>query len=292
MKSLINKSIVDNSSLKMISAFVSSAGVSWLKSLQVEKQKTVIVGRFIPSDFVTGASDFLAIKQLVVEGYRVLALCNLHAKIYQIDNRVFHGSANLTGKGLSLIENANIEACSEVENCLNTQSFIQNIINGAIELDMATINKMEDYLENSNCTIEEQWPEAILSKSTQLFVSDLPLNPPSEYSDQYKLNPILDFALVEAHSHTFEKAQAYFKNSKAYRWLKNQIQENKEHRDLGFGAVSKLLHNALCDDPAPYRKEIKTLQANLYLYLKKYADDEIEIYVPGARSEVLRIKEG
>ena len=126
-------------------------------------------------------------------------------------------------------------------------------------------------------------------KSTQLFVSDLPLAPPNEYSDQYKLNPILDFALVEANSHTFEKAQTYFKNSKAYRWLKNQIQENKEHRDLGFGAVSKLLHNALCDDPAPYRKEIKTLQANLYLYLKKYADDEIEIYMPGARREVLRL---
>lgn len=293
-KTMINKleSLLPTSShVSIISAFVTTNAVDWLLTNTLHKPAISVTGRFTPQDILSGASDLNALRALLSNNVKVLALPNLHAKIYQIDNRVFHGSANLTGKGLSLIENANIEACSEVKNCSNTQSFIQNIINGAIELDMVTINKMEDYLENSNCTTEEQWPEAILSKSTQLFVSDLPLTPPSEYSDHYKLNPILDFALVEAHSHTFEKAQTYFKNSKAYRWLKNQIQENKEHRDLGFGAVSKLLHSALCDDPAPYRKEIKTLQANLYLYLKKYAKDEIEIYMPGARSEVLKLKQ-
>jgi hypothetical protein len=67
------------------------------------------------------------------------------------------------------------------------------------------------------------------------------------------------------------------------------LEEHKGERDLGFGQVSQLLHSALSDDPAPYRRDIKDMQANLYKYVSLYAMDDIEIHIPGRRSEVLRL---
>ena len=55
------------------------------------------------------------------------------------------------------------------------------------------------------------------------------------------------------------------------------------------GLTRNQVHDALCDDPAPYRRDIKGIQANMYEYLALYASDEIEIYVPGRRSQILKI---
>ena len=71
--------------------------------------------------------------------------------------------------------------------------------------------------------------------------------------------------------------------------MKEILTEHKGDRHPGFGQISSLLHDELCDDPAPYRRDIKDIQANLYEYLKLYASDEIEVYVPGRRSQVLRL---
>jgi hypothetical protein len=151
-------------------------------------------------------------------------------------------------------------------------------------------NLIDEY-SNSNLTdIPTTWPEDIMPKINELFVSDFPMTKPDEKNEVYNANPSLEFALIEKNKTNFANAQQLFKNSKVYKWLKQQIIENKSDRDLGFGSLSQLIHDALADDPAPYRKDIKTLQANLYTYLKKYANDEIEIYVPGKKSEVIRLK--
>nr|MBF4270368.1 hypothetical protein [Vibrio anguillarum] len=116
-------------------------------------------------------------------------------------------------------------------------------------------------------------------------------SPPGSFANEYEVNPSLPFAQIENIREDFEVASTLFKKSKAYRWLIKQIIENKSDRDLGFGQVIRLLHDALTDDPAPYRKEVKDLQENFYSYLKLYANDELEIYVPGRKSEVLRLRE-
>ncbi len=281
------------SQLNIISAFVTNPAIEWLDNL-VSHSSVCIVGRFIPSDFIAGASDFKSLKKSIENGWEVRALSNLHAKIYQLDeNLVFTGSANMTGKGLSLVEEGNLEACTRLPPSDISKKFIQKLICSSILLNIDMINKMEEFvgmfLSNDVNDIPDKWPEEIMLSILDVFVSDFPLATPGSTHKLYESNPSLEFAVVESKKHDFISAQQFFKNSKAYRWLKEILINHKDERDLGFGQISSLLHDELCDDPAPYRRDIKSIQANLYEYLELYASDEIEIYVPGRRSQVLRL---
>lgn len=282
--------------LTIISAFITQPATLWLGQLISKNQpKVELIGRFTPIDFAKGASDLNALRGCINNGYQVKALVNLHAKIYQIDHdTIFNGSANLTGKGLALVNNGNLESCSRVNACEQSKAFINKIVASATELTINTLDKMQAYLGQFDdadvIELPAVWPEDILPQTTTLFVSDFPLGKPGVSLNEYQLNPSLPFAQIENTKDDSALASRLFKQTKAYNWLKKQITVNQSDRDLGFGQLSRLLHVALSDDPAPYRQEIKDLQANLYSYVKLYASDEIEVYMPGRRSEVLRIK--
>ena len=286
----------DCADLIIISAFITQPATRWLGHLTTaNKPKVKLVGRFTPNDFVKGASDLNALRDCINNGYEVKALANLHAKIYQIDHdTIFNGSANLTGKGLALVNNGNLESCSRVNACEQSKAFINKIVESATNLTLNTLDKMQAYLEQfedaDKAELPAVWPEEILSQTSELFVSDFPLGKPGVSLNEYQLNPSLPFAQIEYAKDDLVLASTLFKQTKAYCWLKAQITENHSDRDLGFGQVSRLLHDVLCDDPAPYRRDIKGIQANLYGYLALYASNEIEIYVPGGRSQVLKIK--
>ncbi|WP_165741519.1 phospholipase D-like domain-containing protein [Pseudoalteromonas sp. Z1A6] len=281
--------------LIIISAFMTQPATRWLGQLiSNNKPKVQLIGRFTPIDFAKGASDLNALRDCINNGYQVKALVNLHAKIYQIDHdTIFNGSANLTGKGLALVNNGNLESCSRVNACEQSKAFINKIVESATDLTLSMLDKMQIFLEQfedaDKAELPAVWPEEILPQTLELFVSDFPLGKPGADLNEYRLNPSLPFAQIEHAKDDFSLASTLFKQTKAYRWLKKQIIENQSERDLGFGQISRLLHDALADDPAPYRQEIKDLQANLYSYLKLYASDEIEVYIPGRRSEILRI---
>lgn len=282
--------------LTVVSAYVTQPAISWLSRLISENApEVVVVGRFIPIDFISGASSLDALRNCINNGYQVKALSNLHAKIYQIDNdTIFNGSANFTGKGLALVDDSNLESCNRMPACSKSRIFIEKIVNSAQELSSQIINDMEVYLNNISSLdavdVPVTWPEEIISQSDSLFISDFPLGQPGEIVSEYTLNPSLTFSQIEKEKANFGLSSLIFKKSKAYKWIKNQIKENKNERDLGFGQISRLLHEVLSGEPAPSRYEIKDLQANLFAYIKIYAFDEVEIYVPGRRSEVLRLK--
>ncbi|MCQ8878844.1 phospholipase D-like domain-containing protein [Pseudoalteromonas shioyasakiensis] len=284
--------------LTIISAFMTQPATRWLGQLTSNnKPKVHLVGRFTPIDFAKGASDLNALRDCINNGYQVKALVNLHAKIYQIDHdTIFNGSANLTGKGLALVNNGNLESCSRVNACEQSKAFINKIVESATDLSLNMLDKMQSFLEQLDNAPETElpavWPEEILPQTTELFVSDFPLSKPGEYCEIYSINPSLEFAVIEKNKLNFDDAQTLFKNSKAYCWLKATLIANEGNRDLGFGQISSLLHDALCDDPAPYRRDIKDIQANLYEAIKIYAKDEMEIYVPGRRSEVIKLIKG
>ena len=285
----------DCADLIIISAFMTQPATRWLGHLiTANKPKVKLVGRFTPNDFVKGASDLNALRDCINNGYQVKALANLHAKIYQIDHdTIFNGSANLTGKGLALVNNGNLESCSRVNACEQSKAFINKIVESATDLTLSMLDKMQMFLEQFDNKNEAElpavWPEEILPKTKELFVSDFPLTKQGETCKEYAVNTSLEFAVIEANKSDFDYAQSLFKKSKAYCWLKKVLIENDGDRDPGFGQISSLLHDALCDDPAPYRRDIKDVQANLYEYLALYASDEIEVYVPGRRSLVLKL---
>jgi len=280
--------------LNIISAFITKPATSWLENLIGNNSTTVtLVGRLSPQDFLSGASDINAIKECLLNKYTVKSLSNLHAKIYQLDEEcIFTGSANLTGKGLALFDEGNLESCVKVAPTEFSKSFISKIIDSSTSIDLDMLKKMNEYIEaipsSSKSDIPQIWPENIMPSTTEIFISDFPFGRPGEIQQAYVINSSLPFAIVEAKNKDFDTAKVLFKKSKAYVWLRTLIENNRSERELRFGQISKALHDILSDDPAPYRREIKDFQANLYDYVRLYASDEMEICIPGKRSEVIR----
>lgn len=285
------------SSLIALSAYVTYPGVQWfLKNLPLGAKLT-IVGRFSPQDFINGASDTRGIRCLLVEGHDVRVLQHLHAKVTLFDKRyILVGSANCTGKGYGLFENSNVEATVgfKIEDESLAESTL-SIVNSATPLTLEVLDKMDIYLSQQvkpiNPEITNMWPLDILFHSHGLFVADLPLSPPLNDGKNSKCNSSdTEFAIIEKLGNNFDLAQAKFKSSKVYIWLMSKIETYDSVNGLSFGYVSSLLHDALLDDPSPYRRTVKDLQANLYKYLELYAEDEVQIYKLGQRSQFIRKK--
>jgi phosphatidylserine/phosphatidylglycerophosphate/cardiolipin synthase-like enzyme len=287
LSKIIDLNVSRCNQIDIISAYVTEAGCNKIVSGKRPNQQQIrLIGRFSPNDFISGASSIKALIDLHYADVRLYLLRNLHAKIYCFDRTdIYVGSANFTANGLSIARAGNIEACTQVEaNDLNLL-FIEKLFNNAVILDFAKIIEMQDYLEMNNDLAGEhyEWPDELNLDINNLFISDLPLCMPNETADLYLVNKSLDFAVLESLL-TFEDKAEYFYQSKIYRWIRRKlILQNS----LSFGAISKLLHEELFEDPKPRRHEIKTYLQHLYAYINKYAAEEIEIKVPGRRSQVL-----
>jgi len=291
----LEQSLPSSHVVNIISAFITKPAVSWFSDLTSDNCPAItLVGRLSPKDFIDGASNIDAIRQCILLGYTVKCLPNLHAKIYQIDDDlIFTGSANMTGKGLALVNEGNLEACTKVSPSESSKEFIKRVVNISVVLTIEMINKMQkiiaDFSNSNLINIPKSWPEDVVPRIKDLFVSDFPLSKQGNNHEVYVVNPSLEFAIIEENKSNFVVAQSQFKNSKAYCWLKKVLIEHKGDRDPSFGQISSLLHDELCDDPVPYRRDIKDIQANLYEYVALYASEEIEVYVPGRRSQVLKL---
>ena len=70
-----------------------------------------------------------------------------------------------------------------------------------------------------------------------------------------------------------------FRWSKCFLWLYNFVSGMPEKTSY-FGAVTAALHDALIQDPKPYRKEVKELLANLLGWIQVLDMDDIIIDIP------------
>ena len=84
----------------------------------------------------------------------------------------------------------------------------------------------------------------------------------------------------------------YRRNNEVMDKTKMRKQEKikkQENKEIYFGDLSSLIHNSLLDDPKPYRKEVKDLQANLYSFLKILDLEEIKIDQPNVSERIILI---
>ena len=76
--------------------------------------------------------------------------------------------------------------------------------------------------------------------------------------------------------------------TKIFRWLAYNVHKHTE-KEIYFGETSALLHDALLDDPKPYRSEVKELLANLLAWIKVSPKCGLTVDKPGY-SERISIK--
>ena len=90
--------------------------------------RLVCVTRWQTLDVASGASDVVVRDLVVGKGGTFGLHPTLHAKYYRFDDEVLVGSANLTGPGLGLSSNANLEILTRVSDVFDALAFEQRVL--------------------------------------------------------------------------------------------------------------------------------------------------------------------
>ena len=69
-----------------------------------------------------------------------------------------------------------------------------------------------------------------------------------------------------------KKLSDAFQSTNCYKWLSEILAKSDS---LRFGAVTLLLHDAILDDPKPYRKDVKSFVSNLFRWFELLENFEI-----------------
>tara|TARA_B100000035_G_scaffold162848_1_gene138696 strand:+ start:626 stop:1339 length:714 start_codon:yes stop_codon:yes gene_type:complete len=228
---------------------------------------------------------------------------NLHAKFYLMDQKdLISGSLNLTAKGFGLVPISNKEFGNYFEaideDLININIFLED----AIKITDEIFNEYKKYLEENKDFVIQQLPELPEKiknlkekKLTKLWVHDFLFNEPENLLNNFNENTedlIHDRSLLNINSQddlSLETIKLNFVNLDLYKWFIKQI-KNKDNKSFSFGELSALIHNSLFDDPKPYRKEIKNLQANFFKFLELLKFENLKIERPNY-SQVITFKD-
>ncbi len=266
----------------IISAYVTKPAIDWVESVIEGCEISItLVARISAADIMMKSTNLSALKKALELGWEVKRLPDLHAKITLVDESdLFVGSANFTNNGLLLVGAGNIEATIHLVPSEREISFIRGVVSSATPITFCSIKSMEKYvthLGKKQCSTIE-WPEDIFGSVEGMQVNDFPLVPLGSKHDLYLSCPYLIFSKIER-AESEESQKRLFLNSKSYKWLVNVLDEC-EDRCAQYGYIVARLHESLIDDPAPYRRDVKILLSNLMEYIRKYANEYVNISRP------------
>ena len=283
------------------SAFITMKGIEWFyNNLQNKKINCRVISRWDRGDLLSKVSDIEVYNFCKKMGWSFEIIENLHAKFYLMDQKdLISGSLNLTAKGFGLVPISNKEFGNYFEaideDLININIFLED----AIKITDEIFNEYKKYLKDNKDFVIQQLPELPEKiknlkekKLTKLWVHDFLFNEPENLLNNFNENTedlIHDRSLLNISSQddlSLETIKLNFVNLDLYKWFIKQI-KNKENRSFSFGELSALIHNSLFDDPKPYRKEIKNLQANFIKFLKILEFENIKIERPNY-SQVIR----
>lgn len=268
-----------SSNLVIYSAFVKINALKWLADLIPSSTMVQIIARWQVNDLVVNASDIEAYSFCKNMGWQFGIQNTLHSKVFIFDKTtIFVGSANLTDRGLSISKNGNIEIGTILDANIQDLSKLDKLAGDVIWLNdnlfehiYKHINGIKENTQNNISWSKEL--KLILEKPINfLWINELFWTSPDEI-----LNPNLD---NKDHQHDIDLLDLdiqylspqlidqKFINSNAYKFLLNQIENSDENKHKNFGWVTHLFHNAVLDDPPPYRSSIKHYVKSLFAWLE------------------------
>jgi len=269
-------------SVVIFSAFIKKAAFQWfIDQVNEKKIEVVVVARWTLLDLLSGISDLEVYELCQSQGWTFKVDQRNHSKLYLIDSSfAFVGSSNLTGAGLGLHSKSNFELSmkgnlSEID-LTKVNKYLDSCITMTDELyaEMVAIYNNSEKVKIVKNVI---WPESITSLLEQevdhLWVDDLFFTNPEE-SNPNKEHLQHDLELLGI-TQLSDKENINSNQIRSIKWLKCQLNK-EESKSLKFGALSRLLHNALLNDPKPYRKDVIELQKNLRKWIKYLELDEFK----------------
>ena len=241
-----------NEEINIVSAFCKVSTLKLLDSFIKQNIKKRLLVRFLPSDISSGATDKEIYDYCIRNNWDLFIDNDIHAKTYIFDHiKCVIGSANVTNKGIGLVNNSNKEISAFFE--LNDEGYtkILSLYKDAIALDEEIYNEI---ISAKDDTIIIRLREFKLKeKKIKCLMSE---DFPTELTDTIELY-----------------------NLKAYKWLVSFLKE-KENRQSFFGEITSALHDVFVKDPRPYRKDIKQHLVDLLGCIRRLKIKEIEITHP------------
>lgn len=295
---LENKLSLASSRVLIASAFSKSDVFEMLCLSTALTGPKVLISRWQFNDLVSGASDIDVFDIAKNYGWDFYINQKLHAKVYLIDNDLFTGSSNLTKNGLAGGLPGNIEfniqapATGEIDtwfnDLLNCSVKVDDIIYQAIEMDIRDYKLVAGDNYTSRKGFSKRVTDLLCVRHVikSLFIHDLPLsNDPFLLLDESRIS---DDAVCHdkrilglPDNPTIDQIRSSFQISPGYIWLLKTVSDQ-----MFFGQISEKLHNDLCDEPKPYRLEVKEYLSNLLAWASRLYPDVIVIDRPNYSQRV------
>lgn len=276
--------------LQMISAYCKRNALEFvdakLKALPNLKRLMV---RFQPEDILSGATDFEIYEYCKAHGWELYIQLDIHAKTYIFDKkRWIVGSANLTSRGIGLNGNGNIEMSMISDVSDIEYEKINELFSSATIMTDELANLMKAQLSSASTNKKEQknigWDTNITqllnANVKTLFVHDFP-----QAGSPYPIQSEDALLLGVDSKSTKEQIKHAFTSTRCFKWLINDLQTAPEKQQY-FGALTASLHNALVNDPKPYRKEVKELLSNLLNWIQELNIEDIVVDRPNYSQRV------
>lgn len=304
-------SSLSDAEILVISAYLTVDGLRALLANVAPTNRVRILARWQAGDLVSGASDLASFEFAHAHGWRFFTSQSLHAKAFVFgDQAIFIGSANLTRRGFSVGDvKGNIEILTRVPATFQNIRFLDGMFDDAIEIDQALVERAREWLELHGTPSEGNAPDDVpvwplLERErthewqavTNLTVSECFLTDggwvhtahAGQATSAEQTHDISMLALAEL-TNRAAVARA-IRQTKVFRWLEHLLREAPDNA-LYFGALTAGLHDALIDDPRPYRRDVKTLLVFLLAWMKAYPECGIHIDRPN-HSERVRLVDG
>jgi hypothetical protein len=284
-------------SIFLASAYCTKKAFDSLNSAPPRKNvKKVLVVRWEPYDLLQGSSDlevYLSAKNL---GWKVFINQRLHAKTAIFDDvRVIIGSANYTESGMGLHGlRSNLETVVQIPCTSDFLAWQDELIQDSIEVT----DELYELISKEIASFEPEFKLKIAFSFTQelqhkmresqgaLFTNDfvfckVPQLLVTSFGDDVEHDLKLLGLTVGA---SIEQIAVAFSKLKIYRWIEENLQS-----ELYFGQFSAVLHNALQDDPKPYRQNVKSLVANIIEWLTILYPEKFKQERPNYSTKIVRL---
>ncbi len=271
-----------STSVQIISAFCKkNAFENLLQHISDSVVKKRVLLRFRLDDLLNGSTDFGVLELCREKNWDVFVRFDLHAKTYIVDGkRGIIGSANATNKGLALVKNRNMEIATLTDINKSDEKKIKRLFSEAIKINDELFDKMKLQYNlainrNDKNKKTNKWGKDIESlfnpEITTLFSYDFP------ETENSNINNVRQFLNLSTEVATEDAIEA-FRWCRCNLWLRKVMKECDG--EIYFGELSTLLHEAIVEDPKPYRKDIKRLLANQIKWLETLGIEDIVIDRP------------
>lgn len=271
--------------LQIVSAFCKTQAIQFIDSNirnKIEIKKLLV--RFLLSDILAGVTDFTIYEYCKQNGWKLYIRFDLHAKTYIFDRkRCILGSANMTNRGLGLSFHGNCELSGFADIDEPDMVKIDSLFSNSILMTDELYEQMKDDLNSvppspkglNNHKWKKDIEQLFNPTIDTLFTYDFPSTKQPDFNDPESFS----FLSVPQGLYTLDDAKNAFRWSKAFMWLYNHLSACENGQSY-FGEVSAALHNAIINDPKPYRKDVKTLLSNTLSWIDYLKMDEILVDTP------------